>query len=208
MICGVEFDLRKDLRIRLEEHRRAGAARRADFFQAAGRLALLEGHLVLMTVALDGGDQLARQRVDHAGADAVQAAGGLVVAGLELAAGMEHREDHFERALLGLRMDVDRNAAAIVFDGDRGAVLVQGDADVRRMAVHRLVDRVVERFPDQVMQAGAADAADVHAGALANRLESLEDGDVFRCVIRCHCGKLYGLPKGCLRFQRFHGVRF
>ena len=108
MICGVEFDLREDLRIGLEEHRRAGAARRADLLQAAGRLALLEGHLVLMTVALHRGDQLARQRVDDAGADAVQAAGRLVVAGLELAAGMEHREDHFERALLGLRMHVDR----------------------------------------------------------------------------------------------------
>ena len=47
----VEFDLRKDLRIGLEEHRRAGAARGADLLQAAGRLALLEGHLVLMTVA-------------------------------------------------------------------------------------------------------------------------------------------------------------
>ena len=59
------------------------------------------------------------------------------------------------------------------------AVLVQRDADVRGMAVHRLVDRVVENFPDQMMQAGRADAADVHAGALANRLEAFEDGDVF-----------------------------
>ncbi len=179
----VEFDLREDLRIRLEEHRGAGAARGADLLQAAGRLALLEGHLVLMTIALDRGDQLARQRVDDAGADAVKTAGRLVVARFELAAGVEHGEDHFERALLRLRMHVDRNAAAVVFDGDRGAVLVQGDADVRRVAVHRLVDRVVERLPDQVMQAGAADAADVHAGAFPDRLEPFKDGDVFGCVI-------------------------
>ena len=46
----------------------------------------------------------------------MQAAGRLVVAGLELAAGVQHGEDHFERALLGLGMHVDRNAAAIVFD--------------------------------------------------------------------------------------------
>ena len=41
----VELDLRENLRVGLEEHRRAGAARRADLLQAAGRLALLEGHL-------------------------------------------------------------------------------------------------------------------------------------------------------------------
>ena len=34
------------------------------------------------------------------------------------------------------------------------------------------------------MQAGAADAADVHAGAFPDRLEAFEDGDVFGGVIR------------------------
>ena len=52
------------------------------------------------------------------------------------------------------------------------------------VAVHRLVHRVVEDFPHQVVQAGAADAADVHAGALADGLEPLENGDVFGCVVR------------------------
>src|SRR5262245_53401565 len=55
------------------------------------------------------------------------------------------------------------------------------------MAVHRLVDGVVENFPDEVIQPGRADAADIHPGALANRLETLENGDVFRGVVRgCH----------------------
>ena len=65
------------------------------------------------------------------------------------------------------------------------------------VAVHRLVDRVVERFPDEVMEAGAADAADVHAGALANRLEAFEDGDVFGGVGSGHSGSDYsGLGSG------------
>ena len=50
----VELDLREDLRVGLEEHGGAGAARGADLLQAAGRLALLEGHLVLMAVAANG----------------------------------------------------------------------------------------------------------------------------------------------------------
>ncbi len=200
----LEFDLREDLRIRLEEHGRAGAARRADLLQAACRLALLEGHLVLLTITLDGGNELTRQRVHDARTDTVQAARGLVVAGFELSAGMQHGEDHLERAFLRLRVDVHRNAAPIVFDGDRGAVRVQRHANVARVTVHRFVDRVVERLPDEMVQARAADAADVHAGALPDGLEAFEDGDVFRCVVRCHCGKLYGaghLPCRCLARQ-------
>ena len=116
----------------------------------------------------------------------MQPAGGLVVAGLEFAAGVEDGEDHLERRLLRLRVHVHRDAAAIVFDGDRRAVLVQRDADVRGVAVHRLVDRVVENFPDEMMQAGGADAADVHAGPFADRLEPFENGDVFCGVCRRH----------------------
>ena len=56
---------------------------------------------------------------------------------------------------------------------------MQRHGDGRGVAVHGLVDRVVEDLPDQVVQAGRADAADVHAGALADGLEAFEDGDVF-----------------------------
>ena len=103
-------------------------------------------------VALDGRHQLLRERVHDARADAVEAAGGLVAAVLELAARVKHREDHFERALLGRRMLVDRNAAAVVFDGDRRSVGVERHPNVRGVAVHRLVDGVVEDFPDEVVQ--------------------------------------------------------
>ncbi len=176
---GVELDFREDGRVGSKEHRRPAAARRASLLEAAGRLALLEGHLPLRPVAPDGGHELARERVDDAGADAVEAAGGLVVARLEFSTGVEHGEDHFERALLGLGVDVDGDAAAVVFDGDRRSVLVERDPDVGGITVHRLVDGVVERLPHEVMQAGAADAADVHARAFPYGLEAFEYGDVF-----------------------------
>ena len=187
----VEFDLWKNLRVGLEEDGGARAPRRTDLLQGARRLSLPEGHLVLKPVALDGGDELTRQRVDHARADPVEAAGRLVVAGLELAARVEHREDHLEGALLRLGMGVDRYAAAVVFDGDRRAVLVEGHANVRRVAIHGLVDGVVERFPDQVMEARAADAADVHAWALANRLEAFEHGNVLGGIGGGHSSRDY-----------------
>src|SRR5688572_33298501 len=107
---------------------------------------------------------------------------------LELPAGMQHGEDHFERAFFRGWMFVDRNAAAVVGDGDRAAVRVQRDNDVRSEAVHGFVDRVVENLPDQVVQAGRADAADVHAGPLTYRLQPFEYGYVLG-GIATHCGR-------------------
>ena len=57
------------------------------------------------------------------------------------------------------------------------AVGQQRDLDVVGVAGQRLVDRVVDDLPDQVVQAALAGRADVHAGALADRLEALEDRD-------------------------------
>ena len=43
------------------------------------------------------------------------------------------------------------------------------------VAGQRLVDRVVDDLVDQVVQAALTGGADVHAGPLADRLETLED---------------------------------
>ena len=57
------------------------------------------------------------------------------------------------------------------------AVLLQRHRDAGAVAGQRLVDGVVDDLPDQVVQAALAGGADVHAGALADRLEPLEDLD-------------------------------
>src|SRR5690606_37866981 len=59
----------------------------------------------------------------------------------------------------------------------------QNHANLRGMAVHCLVDRVVQNFPDEVMQTCAAYPPDVHAGTLADRIEALEDRDVLGAVL-------------------------
>ena len=55
--------------------------------------------------------------------------------------------------------------------------------DLRAVAGHRLVDRVVDDLVDQVVQASGRGVADVHAGALADRLDPLEDADVGLVVV-------------------------
>ena len=103
----------------------------------------------------------------------MQPAGDLVGVVIELAAGVQGREDHLERALAGLGMNVDRDAAAVVGHRHRLAVGVERHDDPRGVAVHHLVDRVVDDFPEQVMKAGLVDAADVHARPAPDGLEAL-----------------------------------
>src|SRR5665213_1822855 len=121
----------------------------------------------------------------------MQPAAGFVVGALsviEFPAGVKCAEDNFNGGLLMRRMIVDGNAAAVVADGDSGAVLVQRDFDLVGVAIHRLIDRVVEDFPYEVVKSGRTRSADVHAGALANGVEALEDGDAAGVVggIGCH----------------------
>ncbi len=59
-----------------------------------------------------------------------------------------------------------------------GAVGIERDDHLRGVAGERLVDRVVDDLVDHVMQARAViGVADVHARALAHRVEALEDLD-------------------------------
>src|SRR5438128_2523602 len=103
---------------------------------------------------------------------------------LELAAGMERGEDHLQRARLASLMLVDRDATAVVLDRNRGCIRMQRDPDIRGVAVHRLVDGVVEDFPDKMVQASRPDAADIHSRAFSDGLETFENRDVFGRVVR------------------------
>ena len=136
-----------------------------------------------VAVAADLDAQLLGERVDDRDADAVQAAGDLVAAAVaELAAGVQHGQHDLDRRLALLLHHRDGDAAAVVDDGDR-VVGVDRDRDLGAEAGQRLVDGVVDDLVDEVVQAHHAGRADVHARALADRLEALEDGDVLRVVV-------------------------
>ena len=148
-----------------------------------GGLALLEcarhGIVValepLVAIATDIGFQSGRQCVDDRNADAVQAAGDLVGALLELAAGMQDRHHHVHGRLAGT-VHRHRNPTTIVGDLD-AAISQHPDVDLGRVACHRLIDGVVDHLPHQMVQATFPGGPDVHAGPLTDRLQPLEDLD-------------------------------
>ena len=141
-------------------------------------LAAVERHRPGLAAAVDLDVEALRERVDDGCADAVQTAGCRVRAAAELAAGVQLREDDLDAGETGARLDVDGDAARAVAHLD-AAVGVQDDVDAGAVAAERLVDGVVDDLPEAVHETAGVGRADVHAGALADRLEALRapEGD-------------------------------
>ena len=130
----------------------------ADLLQLLRHLAVGERDLVHAAVALDLDFELLGERVGDRDADAVQAAGELVggvgVGARELRAGVELGHHQLDRRDLLLGMQADRDAAAVVGDGDR-SVRVDGDLDLVGVPAERFVGGVVDRFLDDVGGVGS-----------------------------------------------------
>ena len=75
-----------------------------------------------------------------------------------------------------------RDAAAVVGHHDR-RVGEDAHLDPGSMPGHRLVDRVVDDLPDEVMEPAGIGRANVHAGPPPHGLQTLEDLDAGRRVI-------------------------
>ena len=148
----LEIGVGEDLRVGLEGGLRADAVGAADAADFAGRHAALVFLLIDVPLAADFDLAPFGEEVDHGDADAVQAAGGLIGPLLELAAELQHGHHALERREAEVGMLFDGDAAAVVLDRDR-AVVVDDDGDFAGEAGHRLVDRVVDDFVDQVVQA-------------------------------------------------------
>ena len=127
----------------------------------------------LHAVARDRDLQPGRERVDHRDAHAVKSARDLVGAVPELSPRVQDGEDDLagRTPVVGVRVRGD--AAPVVPDAD-ALVRVDGDLDAVAVAADRLVYGVVDDLVDEVMEAPAPGVPDVHAGALANGLESFQ----------------------------------
>ena len=180
VLQGVEH-----LRVGLEGDGGAGVVGLAHHGHLLGDLAPGELHLIDLPVLVDLDLQPLAQGVDHRRAHAVEAAGHLIAAAAELAAGVEDGEHHLQGGPAGLGLDVHGDAPAVVGDGD-GVPRVDGHGDVGAVARQGLVDGVVHDLIHQVVQARLAGGADVHAGALAHRLQPLQHLDLRAAVFMLH----------------------
>ncbi len=115
----------------------------------------------------------------------------------ELAARVQVGQDQLDRRHPELGVHVDRDPPAIIGDRD-GAIDVDGDLDPVAEIGQVLVDRVVEHLEDAVVQTPLVGVADIHSGALPDRLQPFQLVDLFGAVFL-----LFGD-----RDFRFFGSRF
>ena len=171
----------EDLIVGPEGHRGAGLLGLTHDLHLLGGLAAGKLHLIDVAVTLDLDNDLLGEGIHDGDAHAVKAAGHLVGAVVELAARVQDRHDDLERRDPLHRVQVDGDAAAVVDDRD-GVVGVHRDGYLGAEAGHGLVDGVVHDLPYEVVQTAGGRRADVHARALADGLEALEDLDLSAIV--------------------------
>lgn len=197
----VELGRVEVLRIGPEAQARAGIllADGADHFQLGGGVAVAELHAVLAAFALDEQLDLGRQRIDHAHAHAMQAAGEGVVAVAELAAGMQPGQDQLDTGNLFFRVHVHRHAAAVV-GHLAAAVLVQGHFDLPGVTGQRLVDRVVDHFLRQMVRARSVG---IHARAAFDRVQARQHFNIGGVITGVHASRWHVKRRASVGLGRF-----
>jgi hypothetical protein len=185
--CEIIFDIAEGFRRGEERHFGATLALGlADDFERGDRIAMGEFDIMLLAVAPDPELQLARQRIHHGDADAVQAARDLVGVLVEFSARVQLGHDDLGRGYAFALVNVDRNAAAVVAHRHR-AVGIEHDFDGGGVTGERFVDRVVDDLVHHVMQAGTViGVADIHARPLAHGVEALQHPDRVGAVVARH----------------------
>ena len=127
----------------------------------------------MLTIAFNFRFYAGRKRVHHGNADAVQAARYGVGVGVEFTAGVQLRHDHLDGRCAG-GVHFYRDTTAIIDDLD-AAIFQQFDGNLIGVAGHSLIDGVINDLPNEVVQAARTGRTNVHAGALTDGLEALQD---------------------------------
>ena len=206
----IVFHRLKDGVIGFEAHKSAPLIGIAGDVQRAFGHAPVKADGMHMAVQIHIHRQPLGQGVDHAGAHAMEAAGDLVAAVAEFAAGMEDGIHHFHRGNTHFMVNPHRNATAVVPHGDH-IVLFNGHFDMGTVTGQRLVDGVVHDFINQVMQAPLGCGADVHTRPFPHRFQAFQhlyltfviSGFNFLDISHCFFLAFYG---NCRRSSKVHGA--
>ncbi|CCY02905.1 uncharacterized protein BN812_00459 [Prevotella sp. CAG:924] len=164
---------RKDRAIRPELLTGTTFLGRANHLHRIERATLLIFLLIDLAITEHLRHHVCRERIHTAHTHTVQTTADLVGAFIKLTSGMEHRHHHFKGRLVQLRMLIYRDTATIILHRHR-TVHIECHLNVVAITGHGLIDRVVHRLIDKMVQAFLANIAYIHSRALTHGLQALE----------------------------------
>ena len=195
----VELDGLENLRVRVERLDRTGLIGGLTLAQGTIRhTTVREGNMPCVTLTVHLGNHAGRQCVHHGDTHTVQTTGDRVAAAAELTASVQHGHDDLNGGLVLGGVLIHGNTAAVVLYANT-TISLNGHVNLGCIAGERFVDRVIYDLVDQVVQTALSGRANVHAGALANRFQTFQHGNIgctvfmllFRCILfRCHEAEL------------------
>ena len=178
--------LQENLRVRHEGDQRPGVLFRLHLRNDVQLLLCrpaLKRHRVNLPIARDLDLEPLAHRVHALRADAVRAAGIFVISLPVFAARMQLGQHQFHAGYALLLVDVHRDAAPVVADGNR-PVAVDGHVDVRAVPGEEFVHRVIEHLGHTMMQRALVRSADVHARLFPHRFEPFEGTQIIGVIRR------------------------
>ena len=120
---------------------------------------------------------MCRKSVNTTYAHTVQTTTDFVRTLVKLTSGMQYCHNNLKSRLVQLLVLIYWDTAAVVLNCYR-LVFVDGYLDVRAIASHSLIDRVVNSLIYEVVKSLLAYVADVHRRALAHCLKSFKNLDI------------------------------
>ena len=146
-------------------------------------------------VPLDAQLKVFRQRIDDGYANTMQAAGYLVRIIIKFPTGMKHCHDDFCGRDPLFFMHVHRYSTTIVLY-TQGVICMNGDLDGVTMPCQSLIDGIINRFEDHVMETRAVVCIpDVHSWSFSDGIQAFQHLDVGRIVI-CFAHGFFKPPVG------------
>ena len=99
----------------------------------------------------------------------------------EFAPRVKYRHHHFQRGFLLFRMDVHRDTASIVYDGN-AAVRMDDDFDTAAFAHEGFIDGIIDHLVYKMMKRLKIGTAHVHARPAAYCLQTFEYLDILSAI--------------------------
>jgi len=100
---------------------------------------------------------------------------------------VEHGHGDFDAGFLFFGMEVNREAPAIVFDGD-GTVFIENAVYFSAVTGEDLINAVVGYLNKEMVESPSAGGADIHRRPLADGIQAFEHLDIFGLILCCSGG--------------------